>query len=610
MVFKTEQVMAHSDFHSEDLESTLSHILSHKIFASSARAIAFLKYITTETIENRADEINGTTIAQDVFGKGAEFNQVQDSTVRVYARRLRAMLEEYYLEHPARDPLIISIPKGGYKPLIEKNDAYYALKDTQDSASPEPHASGMLVTFPKWIAYSAALTLLCGGLIFGTPLSGHFFSSESAAPALSSAPKAPNPPSTSYPKIAVSTFVNETGIEDYDFLEKALQERLVQDLSRFKLTRPSIYEGRYEAALSEGPDKHDYAIFGMIISVEPTLDLYIKLTNIKDPALFFEHRVQRVNNNPDYFHSLSKIVSELSGDFAGLDGVIVKARLDNIQEQINQDTLIVSNLQAFECYALLRPLLENPNPEIYERIYSCLNTLLETDPNNATLLSTFGWITYLGATSHEPILMARSVNPDINEDEGIAMMIRAVEIDPNNAETHQNLSAYKSIAGDVQGALQHAEMAAILNPGNPDNLAWLGRCLITVNQWDRALIYAQEALDRNSNPSAEYYRPFFYFALHKSDPKGMQEAADNLVASKDYYADIFSALAAAANDDEATLERLRPKIQVMAARNNNDIMRIMRAIMQSESLNMKVRKLFIKGGIIAPQGPENIDHRE
>jgi len=518
--------MAHIDFHSEDLENTLSHILSHKIFASSARAIAFLKYITTETIENRADEINGTTIAQDVFGKGAEFNQVQDSTVRVYARRLRAMLEEYYLEHPARDPLIISIPKGGYKPLIEKNDAYYALKDTQDSASPEPQDSGMLVTFPKWIAYSAALTLLCGGLIFGTPLSGHFFSSEPAAPALSSAPKAPNPPSTNYPKIAVSTFV------------------------------------------------------------------------------------QRVNNNPDYFHSLSKIVSELSGDFAGLDGVIVKARLDNIQEQINQDTLIVSNLQAFECYALLRPLLENPNPEIYERIYSCLNTLLETDPNNATLLSTFGWITYLGATSHEPVLMARSVNPDINEDEGIAMMIRAVEIDPNNAETHQNLSAYKSIAGDVQGALQHAEMAAILNPGNPDNLAWLGRCLITVNQWDRALIYAQEALDRNSNPSAEYYRPFFYFALHKSDPKSMQEAADNLVASKDYYADIFSALAAAANDDEATLERLRPKIQVMAARNNNDIMRIMRAIMQSESLNMKVRKLFIKGGIIAPQGPENIDHRE
>ena len=596
--------MAHVHFQSKDLEKTLNNILSHKIFASSARAITFLKYITTETIENRADDINGTTIGQDVFGKGAEFDPIQDSTVRVYARRLRAMLEEYYLEHPASDPLIISIPKGGYKPLFEKNDAYYAAKDTQHSASAAPHNYGMHLNIPKWLSYSAALIILCGGVVFGTPIAENAFSFVSTTPS----PRAPYPPSASYPKIAVSTFVNGTGIEDYDFLEKALQEKLVQDLSRFKLTRPSIYEGRYEAALSEGPDKHDYAISGMIISVEPALDLYIKLADVKNSTLLFEHRVQRVNDNPDYFNSLSKIVSELSGDFAGLDGVIVKNRLGNIQKQINQDTLIVSNLPAFECYALLRPLLENPNPEIYNRIYSCLSTLLETEPDHATLLSTFGWITYLGATSHEPVLMAHSVNPDIDKDEGIAMMIRAVEIDPYNAEAHQNLSAYKSIVGDVQVALQHAEMAAILNPGNPDNLAWLGRCLITVDQWDRALIYAQEALDRNSDPSPEYYRPFFYFALHKSDPQGMQEAADNLVASNDYYAAIFSALAAAANDDEATLERLRPEIQVMAARNNNDIMHIMRAIMQSESLNMKVRELFIKGGIIVPQGAEQVAH--
>jgi len=101
--------------------------VSYKFVASSSRAIAFLDYIITAASENRADEINGTTIAQDVFGKGAEFDAMQDSTVRVYARRLRAMLKAYYADHPDRDPLIITIPKGGYKPLIEKNPAHHSL---------------------------------------------------------------------------------------------------------------------------------------------------------------------------------------------------------------------------------------------------------------------------------------------------------------------------------------------------------------------------------------------------------------------------------------------------------------------------------------------------
>ena len=575
--------MKDAHYSNEDVLSTLEQILSHEIFASSSRAIGFLKYVIIETLENRANEITGTTIAQDVFGKGAEFDGIQDSTVRVYARRLRSMLLNYYSENPAHDPVIITIPKGGYKPLIEKNLAYYSLK--KPTPDPLPSKFWGLLRLNQVVG---AILILFAGLLFAI-----FILDKLSAPQTSTATlESRYNPIANYPRIAVATFENNTGIEDYDFLESALQKSLVEDLSRFSLIRPSSYEGRYEALLANPDSPHDYVISGMILSVKPSLDLYIKLVSLEDSKVLFKQRVQRANENSDYFDSLSKIVSDLSGNFAGLEGVIVKRRLNDIQQTINQDTLIISNLQAFECYALMGVLLENPNPEIYRRIYSCLETSLKEDPNNSTLLSAFGWVTYIGATSYEPVLMARSVNPDINADEGAVMMQRAVDIDPNSADALQNLSAYKSMSGDIQGALKHAETAVILNPGNPDNLTWLSRCLISVGQWDRALIFAQEALDRNHDASSEYYHPFFYAALHTSDPKAMQDAADKIAALNDYYAVIFSYLAAIATKDESQIAALQPDIDVIAARNGDNIMTVVKALMQSEALSEKARDLL------------------
>ena len=93
--------MTYSD---EDIIETLNNILASETFRSSERASSFLKYVTIETLEGRAERLNGTTIAQDVFEKGADFDPSQDTLVRVTARRIRSMLRDYYIEHPARDP--------------------------------------------------------------------------------------------------------------------------------------------------------------------------------------------------------------------------------------------------------------------------------------------------------------------------------------------------------------------------------------------------------------------------------------------------------------------------------------------------------------------------
>jgi len=465
----------------EELKKTLDNILSHKIFASSSRAIAFLDYIITAASENRADEINGTTIAQDVFGKGAEFDAMQDSTVRVYARRLRDMLKAYYTDHPDRDPLIITIPKGGYKPRIERNPANYSAKTPQAILSPKPRAQ-----FPRWAKILGILSILPAGMILAAFISGDLFQSKQMPSARMNEAAAYSPLSANQPKIAVGLFKNNTGVEDYNFLEQALQKKLVEDLSRFNLIRPTIHQGRYEAIIAAGPAMN----------------------------------------------------------------------------------------------------------------------LVQNDPNNATLLTTFGWITFVGAKSNESVLMARSINPDISAEQGYLMMQRAAEIDPTNAEAHQNLSAYHYINEDIQGALRHAELAAVLNPGNPDNLTWLSKCLTSVGQWDRAVIFAQDALDRNADPSSDYYHTFFHLGLHGSDAKAMQEAADKIAALDDYYAVVFSFLAAVATENKSQIKALRPALDAMLVRNNNDVSRITQQITQSAVLSAKAHELFVKGGINVPSSKD------
>lgn len=53
-------------------------------------------------------------IAQDVFSRGADFDVVQDASVRVYVYRLRKKLEEFYADTPP-DQDRLAVPRGEYR---------------------------------------------------------------------------------------------------------------------------------------------------------------------------------------------------------------------------------------------------------------------------------------------------------------------------------------------------------------------------------------------------------------------------------------------------------------------------------------------------------------
>lgn len=104
----------------DEIIAHLDLICGNIAFASSKRCQQFLRYIVLETLEGRGALIKERNIANDVFGKGSEFEPGEDSLVRVKAREVRKRLSDFYKLSPP-DGLQIELPVGGYVPRIYRS---------------------------------------------------------------------------------------------------------------------------------------------------------------------------------------------------------------------------------------------------------------------------------------------------------------------------------------------------------------------------------------------------------------------------------------------------------------------------------------------------------
>jgi TolB-like protein len=100
----------------DQIRGELDRILAHRDFEASARTREFLRFVVEETLAGRADRLKGYTIAVEVFGRAKDFDANLDPIVRIQAGRLRRALEHYYLVAGGEDPVVITVPRGGYVP--------------------------------------------------------------------------------------------------------------------------------------------------------------------------------------------------------------------------------------------------------------------------------------------------------------------------------------------------------------------------------------------------------------------------------------------------------------------------------------------------------------
>lgn len=147
----------------DDIRLQLDRILSSENFRLPKRATCFLRYVIDEALAGRADHLKAYTIAEVVF-KRRNFDPQNDPAVRIEARRIRCELERYYLLSHSQEPVIISIPKGGYAPTFRFSPSLPPSHEAKSFLAVSSISSGIrrttvMVVAASLMVASAALSL-------------------------------------------------------------------------------------------------------------------------------------------------------------------------------------------------------------------------------------------------------------------------------------------------------------------------------------------------------------------------------------------------------------------------------------------------------------------
>ncbi|PRY23182.1 TolB-like protein [Aliiruegeria haliotis] len=108
------------DLTREAVLEQLARMLSSPDFTAGPRVQKFLTHLVNEELDGRGELLRGTALAMDVFGRGADFDSNNDPIVRIEAVKLRKAIEHYYLTSGTEDDIVISVPKGRYRPEFER----------------------------------------------------------------------------------------------------------------------------------------------------------------------------------------------------------------------------------------------------------------------------------------------------------------------------------------------------------------------------------------------------------------------------------------------------------------------------------------------------------
>ena len=100
-------------------QTQVQRIIQSKAFRTSEVHRNLLQYLAEKSLSGTADSLKEYTVGLDVFAKPASYDPRQESVVRMHVARLRQKLAEYYRTEGVDDPVIVDVPKGGFRVTFE-----------------------------------------------------------------------------------------------------------------------------------------------------------------------------------------------------------------------------------------------------------------------------------------------------------------------------------------------------------------------------------------------------------------------------------------------------------------------------------------------------------
>jgi adenylate cyclase len=482
----------------DEVRAQMQRILADPMFQASPPRRDLLRFVVEETLAGRADRLKGFTIALAVFGRKDDFDPQTDPVVRVEARRLRRDLDSYYVAAGKRDPVVISIPKGGYVPHFERRDVDTALDAPPPDAPPpgdaRPHRYRLAVAVLVG-AFLGIFGWLGAGLLDSRSWSG----SDGSEHAATELPRGP--------KIAVSPFLSLSDDPKQAYFAQGITDQIVADLARFKaLFVLSMQPTAKYQEPSADPQRLrqevgiDYLLTGSVQRDGDQIRLSTRLVDPESGRIIWSETYGEELTPSNVFEIQEDISQQVSAIIASNYGIIVEAGQTEAQHRPP------TSLAAYDCVLRYYSYQRFFDQQEHAKVRACLERAVELDPEYAE-----AWAVLANVYAQERRF---GFNPrrELYDpyERSLTAAYRAAEIEPRNPTAQLMLANALFDRHNLAGFRAAGERAITLDPNDPDLLAHYGTRLTFIGEWERGVALVTKAIALNSEHPQWYLDPIIY----------------------------------------------------------------------------------------------------
>jgi len=439
-----------------EIQAQLDRIERSSEFITSERGRRFFRYVVEETIAGRGDRIKAYSIATQVLERGDGFDPQQDPVVRIEAGRIRRALERYYLTAGRMDPIVTTIPKGGYVPV-------FARRGRSESWRRPP-----------------------------LELATH------AGPSQSSQPTVPRFLHPDGPSLLVTPFTYLGDEPSSRIYALGLTEEVIDQLARFKelvvvVGRDADHQGN--AAIAPGPPVR-YALEGSVRTSGSRIRFTTRLMDRENDGVLWSHTYDDDLSVRDLLSFQEATAQAIAATLGQPYGLVYRADFGHPSRHHPDDLEAYSGTLAYYAYRL------ELDPRRHASVRTILERVVDRFPEYATAWALLAMI-YI-----DEYRFGYNPRPGVPLvlDRALDAANRAVELDPENGRALQAQMLALLFTEHVEAALAIGERALALNPNDVELMSEVGTRHALAGDRKRGIALLQRALS---------FRPIharYYFA--------------------------------------------------------------------------------------------------
>ncbi len=560
----------------EDVVVALQRLLAWPDIARSGQLSKFLSYIVERKLRGEAQSIKAYSIAVDVFGRPADFDPQTDPIVRVQARRLRALLSEFYRTEGAEDELRITLPTGRYVPeFVHRADIDVPeapLPVIPELVAPEQDRVAARKFSTSWLLL-AALTV--GMTVIALAFSG--WGPRVEGDAGKQARIAP-------PSILVTEFQSLTGDMADLGMVSGLAIELVNDLEQFAML--SVHYGGNASA-----GDIDYVLSGIVRRLAGELQYSAILTEVSSGNVVWNHAIALDRSESGRADLLDHVSDRLSMMLGSPRGPLHQRARAFLETNIS----LAGGESLYLCRVLFDLYRENGSAETGGRALDCFNGLDEVEAGKGQALAAVASLVAEGmaAPSGESMDSAQRATQATN------LLALASVAAPVSAFVWEQRARLLEANGQHDLAEAAYSTASQINSANSDVIAARARHLAFMGRLERAVGLISPVIENSPGAPAWYFCVPALYALRQGQYGPAAQYAGLYAEADRELGPVLAVMAGQGLGDPDLINRYLPRVLDLSSFRAEGVLTKLRQRISDEVLLRDIRIALLSAGVPA-----------